>query len=183
MGDRVEEYLNKVDTELAGLNKMERQEIINEINSHIYEAKNSGENIDDIIKKLGNPKKLARSYRNVYIIENKQFKIKDLLSSFTFFSWIAFSSMIVLTTLPILSIGFLLIGIFLIGLPILNILSITNISFQFFSKNLYGWAQMVIGQSLGLVFLSLAYYTWGGLKKYIKYVSTEYHRRRVTKVV
>lgn len=56
------EFLKQLEENLAFLRKKEREEIIKDYQEHFISATSAGKNESEIIKKLGSPKTIARSY-------------------------------------------------------------------------------------------------------------------------
>jgi hypothetical protein len=58
----LEKYLTKLHNELGSMNISEKADIITEIKSHVQESVESGKDIDNILKNLGNPTNVANKY-------------------------------------------------------------------------------------------------------------------------
>ena len=70
MNNEIDKYLLKVDRYLKPMSKSEREDIILEIRSEISELEKVGNSCEDIISRLGEPKKLAKAYIEDGLIDN-----------------------------------------------------------------------------------------------------------------
>lgn len=179
MNTTVNNYLESV-AKALNLPTEEKQDIIEEIRNHIYEALNKGESLDNVINKLGKPQKLAASCSTSYKLQNNEFKFSDILGSIAFYSSVAFSGMFAVTILPVLAVSLFLIAVFLIVICITNLTGFTNIPFNVGPFLLVtGVPQMVMGTLISGLLMMGARASWVGLKKYLKNVSDSYHKRRM----
>ena len=67
----VQRYVETLNKELKGLTPEERGEVIAEIESHVAEAKERGEEPAVTLQRLGPAQKLARSYRAEIVLERR----------------------------------------------------------------------------------------------------------------
>lgn len=179
MDKNINIYLDKVGSGLL-LPEDEKNDILDEIKSHIYEAVNRGETLKNVLIKLGAPQKLAKSYNHSYKLENNQFKFSDILSSLAFYSSVALSGIFVISVLPIVTVSFVFCVVIILGVTALNMIGITHIPFTIAPNILVtGWPQVGIAVVVSAILLLIARASWLGLKKYLKFVSTNYHNRRV----
>lgn len=174
----IESYLEKVSRGLH-LSEADKNDVIGEIRNHIYEAVNRQEPLNKVLVKLGEPLKLAKSYNYSYKIANDDFKSSDILNGIAFYSSVALSGIFVVTVLPIISITFVLTAIFIIGISITNMVGITSLPFNIGATLVTGWPQVIMAVIISVILLMIARASWSGLRKYIKYVSSNYHKRRV----
>ena len=70
MNNEIDKYLLKVDRYLKPMSKSEREDIILEIRSEISELEKVGNSCEEIISRLGEPKKLAKAYIEDGLIDN-----------------------------------------------------------------------------------------------------------------
>ena len=70
-------YLEQLDSGLAGLNEIDRAEVVRDIRSHIGEAAIAGEPLERVLTSLGPPDALARAY-SLELLLNKPaaFKVR-----------------------------------------------------------------------------------------------------------
>lgn len=62
MKHEVEKYIQEINGKLSGIPEQDREDILLEIKNHIHEATKKGEDIMQIITRLGSPVKLAQAY-------------------------------------------------------------------------------------------------------------------------
>lgn len=179
MDKNINIYMDKFGNSLH-LPDAEKSDVLGEIKSHIYEAVSGGESLKNVFIKLGNPEKLAKSYNQSYKLENGQFKFSDILGSLAFYSSVALSGIIVIPVLPIISVSFVFCALVIIGVTILNMVGLTHIPFMI-APNIpvTGLPQVAMAVVVSGLLLFIAHASWLGLKKYLKFVSTNYHNRRV----
>ena len=178
MDKSIDAYLEKVSRGLH-LSEADKTDVIGEIRNHIHEAVNRQEPLESVLKKLGEPYKLAKAYNHSYKLANDEFRLSDILNSIAFYSSVAITGMVVVTVLPILTITFVLTSVFIIGISITNLIGLTNLPFNIGFMPVTGWPQIVMAVVISALFLLIARASWSGLKKYLKYVSNNYHKRRV----
>ncbi len=178
MESRVNEYLDKVSANLC-LPECDKSDVIGEIRNHIHEAVNSREPLESVLAKLGEPRKLAKSYSDSYHLSNDQFRLTDILGSIAFYSSVALSGVFVVTVLPVISVSFVLTSIFVLGVAVTNFIGLTNLPFNLGFTPVTGVPQILLAVLVSAVLLFVARYSWIGLKKYLKSVSSNYHKRRV----
>lgn len=174
----IELYLEKFSNGLH-LFEMDKKDVIEEIKNHIFEAVSRQEPLGQVLAKLGDPNKLAKSYNHSYKLENDEFKASDILSNLAFYSSVAFSGMFVVTILPVISFTFVLTSIFTIGISITNNIGMTNMPFNLGFTPVTGLPQILMALIISIILLLIARASWIGLKNYLKFVSTNYHKRRV----
>lgn len=178
MDTNIDVYLEKVSKALH-IPEMDKNDVISEIKSHIYEALNRQEPLETVLKNLGEPYRLAKSYNHSYQLENGEFKFSDIFNNIAFYSSVALSGMFVVTILPTVTVTFALTAIFIFGLAITNMIGITNMPFNIGMMPVTGLPQVIMAAVIGIILLLVAYASWSGLKRYLKYVSTNYHKRRI----
>lgn len=180
MNNETQKYLDEVLDGLNGLPDSEKKEIVDEINSHIYEAVSNGEDLDSVLRKLGSPCDIAKSYSSIYTIENNKFDLKYLLKNFSFYLSTGVTSAFIVPTL------FLLTWIFYITVPIVVVGSILGLFFDGISsfvfvgeKGLTGFPQLIAAVIISVLFVFLARACNRSLKKYIAKVSNSYRKLKL----
>lgn len=95
------DYLEAIEKHLKPMSVSERVDFVQEIKSEMIELQNEGFTPQEIIRRLGNPKELARSYLGETISQTRGFSLKKLSAVIAFYS---LSGMIGITVLPVTSI-------------------------------------------------------------------------------
>lgn len=104
MEQKIEKYLQTVFNYLKPLSLSEKTDIINEIKSHIKEIQIDQQlDIDTILKNMGDPVNLAKSYVGETLAKNTTFNLMQIFRLIAFYSITGFSGMIVIPFLSILS--------------------------------------------------------------------------------
>lgn len=76
---KINDYLALVQQNLKHLTKSEKEDIVNEIKSHIKEVQvNQKKDVDEIIKELGAPYELGRAYTDNTISSTTKYNIRNL---------------------------------------------------------------------------------------------------------
>jgi len=176
--EQIDKYLSEVSNGL-NLTKYDKSDVVEEIKNHIYESLNRQETLENVLVKLGEPNKLAKAYNHSYSLENNKFGLSDIFGSIAFYSSVAISSMIVITVLPVVSIVFVLVSVFITGIAITNNIGLTNMPFNIGFMPVNGFLQIILAVAVSIVLLLIARISWRGLKKYLKTVSVNYHKRRI----
>ena len=63
-GDPIEDYAGRLRKSLVGFSVSEREEIVEEIRTHVHDRVASGLSVDDTLARLGTPEDLAKNYRS-----------------------------------------------------------------------------------------------------------------------
>lgn len=122
-----EKYLNTIDKYLKPLPISERVDIIKEIESSILEMESENLSDEQILKRLGDPKDLAKAYVGDLLVNTPKFSFKKILALFSFYTLVGFSGLVVIPTLFILSPTLMLCGIIC---PILSAVKMFNYIFK-----------------------------------------------------
>lgn len=96
MRDEIDIYLQKVDRYLKPIVKSEREDIILEIKSEIFELESSGNTHEAIIARLGNPKILAKAYIEEELSKNSNKVISNILPLIAYVLIVGFGGVFVL---------------------------------------------------------------------------------------
>lgn len=96
-------YLDKIDRHLRPMPAAERADIIKEIQSQMLELQSDGVSDEEITRRLGDPKELARAYLGDALENSSGFSIGRLLTVCAFYSVVSFSGMFVIPTLAIIA--------------------------------------------------------------------------------
>ncbi|WP_440113663.1 DUF1700 domain-containing protein [Paenibacillus sp. QZ-Y1] len=106
------DYLVKIEKYLNSMSDSERIDIVKEIKSVMLELQNNGFSYEQIIKRLGNPKELAKAYLGEAISKNNKFSWSKFGAIFAFCSSFAgISGMLLLPFISTLSIAFMIGGV------------------------------------------------------------------------
>ena len=103
-------YLGKLEKYLKPVAVSERIDIINEIKSEMQELQGNGMSAEEIIERLGDPKKLAKAYLGDILVKKRGFSLNRFLIACAFFSVVGFSGMIVIPTLAVIAPVFVVCG-------------------------------------------------------------------------
>lgn len=106
-----ETYLDTVDRCLKPLPASERADIVREIKSSILEMEQEKLKEEQILKRLGSPKELARAYLGDMIAKEKKFSWSRVLTVCAFYGLAGFSGMFVIPMLGIIAPAFILCAI------------------------------------------------------------------------
>lgn len=82
---------------------------------------------------------------------------------------IGFTGMFALPILGVLGVSFTAVGIGLPILSVLNLIGFTHIPFNILFWHITGVPQVLVATVIGVVFLSLSWLCWQGLKKYFAF--------------
>ena len=183
MNNEAEKYLQEINRRLSSIPKQDREDILLEIKNHIYEAEEKGEDIEEIISRLGSPVKLAQAYSLGYRTEYQKLKPSDVLKNLSFYVLAGFSGIVVIPLLSFLSVTFLAIAIIIPGMAITNLLGFTQIAMFVWGEASVppGILQLALGVLVGVVFAWLTYLCWSGIKECIKEISKDYRKLKVGK--
>ena len=111
MDKRLNDYLEKIDKYLKPMPVADRVDIVKEIKSNIIDLQTQeGMLPEQIIERLGDPKKLAKAYLSEAITETHGMSWKKFGAMFAFYSLTGLSGMIVLPTTGITAVALMLSG-------------------------------------------------------------------------
>ena len=178
----MEKYLRKVSAGLYRLPENEKNEILREIQSHIYEAESRQEPVQVVLDKLGSPLKLAQSYVNIHSIDSGSLNFRSVLSNMAFFMSAGLSGVFVLPTLLIMTFTFLISAIGIVGYSIINLfIDLPGNIMLGDGVILTGFSAVIVALIVGAIFAILAYLSWWTLRKYLLFISQRYKKLRMLK--
>jgi uncharacterized membrane protein len=174
---------NYLDTFFQHLNKLpedERRDAVLEIESHIMDGVLNGQSEDEILIKLGDPRKLAKAYRSEYIMQRKTIRsIRDVFAILGFYCTTGLLSVIVVPILATIAYGF---GFCTILIFIAGILRTFGIGDTWINMDIgpntsvpTEWS-MVYALIVGGIIGSIAYISLKYLKVYINFLSASYRK-------
>lgn len=184
MNQEVEKYLQEVSRGLLHMSKEEKEEILLEIESHIYTATEKNESPSQVLARLGPPVTLAKAYSFDYAVQYQQLKPVDVFSNFAFWGLAGLSGIIVVPVLCILAFTFFMVAMVIPGTAITNILGITNVPMFVLWGDISvpsGILQLVLGLVVGAIFIFLVWLCWCELKKIVMAVSKKYQKLKLEK--
>lgn len=123
MSTPTEKYLNAIDKHLKPLSALERADIVKEIQSSILEMKQEGLSEQEILGRLGEPKKLAKAYLGDLLTKSRGFSWDRFLIICAFYSLVGFSGLVLIPTLAVIAPAFMLCGILC---PVLGIIKLAD---------------------------------------------------------
>jgi uncharacterized membrane protein len=180
MGTKAEAFLKEFAKHLQELSREERDDIIKEIKSHIQTGVQHGQSEEEILKRLGSPKSLAKGYLGEYYLQQKSNSPTHFFKLFFFFASLGFLSPVVIVFLAGVSFAF---GIGAICLMINGILSLFEYSIgdltfgvQFNSQTITGWPSLLISLGVAAILWIGSKWCWRGLRRYFAYLASKYRR-------
>lgn len=180
METRLEKYLNTVDKCLKPLPTSERVDIVKEIKSSILEMEGEKLSTEQILKRLGNPKDLAKAYLGDLLSRESGFSWKRFLIICAFYSLVGFSGLIVIPCLAVIAPTFLLCGAVT---PVLGVIKLVDyvlhlnlpfveaIGFQFGDAALSPIPVFFLSILTGVILFLIGIGNWKLLVSYCKQVS------------
>lgn len=105
------DYLETIEKYLKPLPVSERVDIVKEIKSEILELQSDGKTAEEITKRLGNPKELAKAYLGDLITKSNSFSWNRVLAICAYYSLASLSGLIVIPVLAICAPVFILCAI------------------------------------------------------------------------
>ncbi len=180
METRLEKYLNTVDKCLKPLPTSERVDIVKEIKSSILEMEGEKLSTEQILKRLGNPKDLAKAYLGDLLSRESGFSWKRFLIICAFYSLVGFSGLIVIPCLAVIAPTFLLCGAVT---PVLGVIKLVDyvlhlnlpfveaIGFQFGDAALSPIPVFFLSILTGVILFLIGIGSWKLLVSYCKQVS------------
>lgn len=175
-----EKYLNTVSKYLKPLPASERADIVKEIQSSILEMESEQLCGEQILKRLGNPRDLAKSYLGDLIANGKGFSWNRFLTICAFYSLVGFSGLVVIPCLGIIAPTFIVCGIIS---PVLGALKLADdllqlhlpfaeyIGFQFGTAVLSPVPVFFLSVLTGAILLLIGKGSWKLLVAYCKKIS------------
>lgn len=177
MEKKAKQFLSDFSAHLRSMPKVEREDAVMEIQSHIADCTASGKSVEAALADLGDPKKLAKAYLAEYHLDSVTTKRKGLniFKSSLFFATTGFLSIFIVSVLGFITLVF---GWFTFLMPVYGVMR------TFGAKNvLILWNDVQVPAALGipagvlLGFLCGAV-VWGLMRimiGYFKYVARGYH--------
>jgi uncharacterized membrane protein len=183
MNHEAEKYLQEINRRLSDIPEHDREDILLEIKNHIYEATEKGEEIAQILARLGSPVKLAKAYSLGYCAENKKLKPLDILNYLDFYLLSGLSGIFIIPLLGFLAVVFLAIAIWIPGTAVVNLLGFTHVPMFVWGDSAIspGMLQIALGLIIGAVFAWLTYICWSGIKDFIKEIAANYRKLKIGK--
>ena len=111
MDKRLNDYLDKVEKILKQLPAAERVDIVREIKSEMLELVEHGLSPEQVLERLGDPRKLAKAYLGVAITESAQFSWRKLGAVISFYGYAGLGGMILLPTTSVIAVAFMISGV------------------------------------------------------------------------
>lgn len=176
MANEIDNYLHKVNNYLKPIIKSEREDIILEIKSEIYELGKSGNTNEEIITRLGEPKQLARAYIENGLCNSNNI-VHDILSTIAYVLIVGFSGVFVLPFTAISSIVFLVSGIICPVTGIIKFIAylfgnnIESIGFTLGKYSANPIEFLPISLVIGILLMGLSYLMWKITLDLVKYMA------------
>lgn len=177
MNKELEKYLNSVDKYLKPLPALERADIIKEIGSSVLEMERDQLSDEQIIKRLGEPKNLAKAYLGDLLANQKGISWNKVLTACAFYSAVGFSGIVIIPTLVITAPVFIFCGAICPALGLFKLIAsmlgyhIPNISFQFGALSFSPAVEFIFSLITGAILIILGRAAWKLLLYYIRAVS------------
>lgn len=177
MNAKLENYLNTIDKHLRPLPTSERVDIVKEIKGAILEMEQEELSTEQILKRLGNPKELAKAYLGDLLSKETRFSLNHILTVCAFYGLTGLSGMFIIPILGTLAPFLIFFGILA---PILGLLKLTGfllgydmsfIVFQIGSASLHPVLAFPCSVVMGALLIFLGEGAWKLLLRYIKTVS------------
>lgn len=167
-------YLERVEWHLKPMPVSERVDIVKEIKSEMLELENEGKTPEEIINRLGNPKKLAKAYLEAFIAKDNTFSFTRVLAMIAYYSLASLSGIFIIPILIICGPVFIICGavcpvlglykmidlLLNLGLPYGDTIVVAGIENPFIV--------LVICVTMGLALLFAGYACWKLLLCYFK---------------
>ncbi|MGE6590815.1 DUF1700 domain-containing protein [Bacillus mycoides] len=174
------EFLEQLSSSLRNMPSLEKKDIISEYETHFISAKQDGKCEEEIARKLGNPKTIAKELNVSYAIHNADNKrsFKNMITalfsvmslSVLNFTFIIIAFFVLLFLLPIL-LALIIATPFLIISPILLIgLGFFNGFHQISYSNVYNvFIAFCIGLLISVISYQMIKHVYSLLVKYLKW--------------
>lgn len=169
-------YLEKLYHELRKMPEEERIDAVKEIESHIEEGLLSGQPEGVILKKLGEPRQLAKAFRSEYYKQGmKGGDWRDMLRMIGFYCTTGLLSVMVVPVLATIAYGFGFCAVLILIAGAVRSFGVSWINMDFgpYYTVPYEWSMayaLVIGGIVGgIAWISRTY-----LRRYLRFVSERY---------
>jgi uncharacterized membrane protein len=172
---------NYLDTFYQHLNKLpedERRDAVLEIESHIMDGVLNGQSEDEILKKLGDSRRLAKAYRSEYIMQRKTIRsFKDVFAILGFYCTTGLLSVMIVPVLATIAYGFGLCTVLIFIAGILRTFGVPWINMDI-GPNMSVPTQwsMVYSLILGGIVGGIAYISRKYLRVYLNFLSASYRQ-------
>ncbi len=180
MGAKAKAFLKELDRYLQELSREERDDILKEIESHIQTGIQHGQSEEEILKRLGSPKSLAKGYLGEYYLQQKSNNPAHFFKLFFFFASLGFLSPVVIVFLAGVSFAFALGAVAVVISGILSAFeySIGDFIFgvQLGTHTITGWPGLLISLIVAAILWIGAKWCWRGLRQYFAYLASKYRR-------
>jgi uncharacterized membrane protein len=180
MGTKAEAFLKEFAKHLQELAHEERDDIIKEIKSHIQTGLQHGQSEEEILKRLGSPKSLAKGYLGEYYLQQKSSNPSHFFKLFFFFASLGFLSPVVIVFLAGVSFAFAIgaVAVLISGILSTFEYSIGDFTFgvQLGSQTITGWPGLLISLVVAVILWIGSKWCWRGLRQYFAYLASKYRR-------
>lgn len=182
MNQQAAAYLQELGTHLTRLEPEERADILEEVESHIFESLSNGTSTEEVLKALGTPKALANSYIGENLLKKGSFNLSNLFQLIKFYFVTGFSGMIIVPFLAVLSVALYLCTFLVVIVGIVSVVfMVLGTPLPFSVMNLGFWQApdflaLPICLVFGLAFYLLSKKLWRWLNTYLLSVATA-HRK------
>ncbi|TMV50131.1 DUF1700 domain-containing protein [Paenibacillus mesophilus] len=171
-------YLEQLEHHLRKLPEEERLDAVREIESHIIEALSNGQREGDVLTKLGDPKKLAKAFRNEhYLLRGSKRSFGEVLAMIGFYCTTGLLSVMVVPVLATIAYGFGFCTILILLAGVIRTFGVSWINMDVAPgvSVPYEWS-MVFSLVVGGIVGSIAYISRKYLRKYLSFLSEQYRR-------
>lgn len=169
----VRRYLEQFRTGLKAMPEAERNEIVQEIASHIAEAAGSGRPLAEVLERLGPADRLARAYTAEAILSGPGRPVRKWWAAAAVLTASGLGSLFVIPVLGIFGLVFPVAGLLGILGNVLYLLLRHPVRHLGITTTPWfadpGWNQ-VLGICIGLVIIPLGLWALVGLKRYIRFM-------------
>ncbi|MFD0710742.1 DUF1700 domain-containing protein [Paenibacillus sp. GCM10027626] len=176
MSPQGKDYLAKLYEMLHQLPEEERLDAVREIESHIIDGTLSGQHEAAILARLGDPRTLAKAYRNEYMIEHHSGRsFKDVLAMISFYCTTGLLSVMVIPVLAVVAYGFGFCATLIVIAGIIRTFGVTWINMNL-GPGLEvptEWS-MLYALPIGGIVGGIAFVSWRYLRKYMDFLSRKY---------
>lgn len=179
MNEQLEQYLEKVEKGLKSLPASERVDIIKEIQSEMLELEGAGVSSEEIVRRLGTPKELARGYLGDAITKTKGFSWKKFSFVLAFYSYAGIGGLFVLPVTSVSAVAFFACGLLCPAAGVIKLAGyfmgydIPQIQFVVGSYSAGPWAMLPITLVIGAACLTIAWLCWRLTLAFIRSVAVK----------
>lgn len=180
MTDDINVYLKQVASKLSYLNEEERQKILEEIESHLYEKIETGSSIQTALAGFGTPEELARSYGSIRLSKTKKFTLGHVLKVLKFSLLTGFKGMVVIPCASLLTLVFyatsvmLLFGGLIKGVGTALGVDVPFVMLSFDQWQAPIWLGVLASLVMAVVLQVASRKLWQFLKRFLKRFSLSY---------